>query len=84
MALSLARMPHGGIRARHFVAFQDSCYPAHITALVERDLLRIFFEAGFLVPIFSYTNEGSIPKIHHWRWQEVSRGLLRGRALSDN
>jgi 2-polyprenyl-3-methyl-5-hydroxy-6-metoxy-1,4-benzoquinol methylase len=67
----------------HFVAFQDSCYPAHITALVEKDLVRILKEAGFEPPVFSYTNEGGIPKMPHRKWQDLS-GLLKGRWFSDN
>lgn len=68
----------------HFVAFLDSCYPAHITALLECDLRRIFAEAGFESPVFSYTNEGGIPKMPGLKWQRVSLGLLRGRLFSDN
>lgn len=67
----------------HFVAFQDSSYPAHITALVERDLVRIMNEAGFESPTFSYTNDGSIPKMPHRKWQSLSR-RLKGRWFSDN
>lgn len=68
----------------HFVAFLDSCYPAHITALLECDLRRIFAEAGFESPVFSFTNEGGIPKMPGLKWQRVSLGLLRGRLFSDN
>lgn len=68
----------------HFVAFLDSCYPAHITALLECDLRRIFAETGFESPVFSYTNEGGIPKMPGLKWQKVSLGLLRGRLFSDN
>jgi 2-polyprenyl-3-methyl-5-hydroxy-6-metoxy-1,4-benzoquinol methylase len=42
----------------HFVAFTDSSYPAHITALTIIDLDRISLEAGFEKPGFFYTNHG--------------------------
>jgi 2-polyprenyl-3-methyl-5-hydroxy-6-metoxy-1,4-benzoquinol methylase len=69
---------------RHFVLFQDSCYPAHITALLAKDLERIFREAGFDEITFSYVPYGGIPKFPHVTWQQVSAGLLRGRWFSDN
>jgi 2-polyprenyl-3-methyl-5-hydroxy-6-metoxy-1,4-benzoquinol methylase len=68
----------------HHVAFQDSCYPAHITALLRADLRRIFAEAGFEEVRFSFTNHGSIPKFPHLTFQQVSSGLLHGRWFSDN
>lgn len=68
----------------HFVAFQDSCYPAHITALLRTDLRRIFTEAGFHNIQFSFTDHGGIPKLPSVTWQQVSRGLLCGRLFSDN
>jgi 2-polyprenyl-3-methyl-5-hydroxy-6-metoxy-1,4-benzoquinol methylase len=40
----------------HFVAFLDSCYPAHITALVREDLQRILAEAGFADITFRFTD----------------------------
>ncbi|MHB1078864.1 MAG: class I SAM-dependent methyltransferase [Prosthecobacter sp.] len=68
----------------HFVAFQDSCYPAHITALLRADLKRIFVEAGFEDIRFSFTGYGGIPKRPQLTWQQVSLGVLRGRLFSDN
>jgi 2-polyprenyl-3-methyl-5-hydroxy-6-metoxy-1,4-benzoquinol methylase len=68
----------------HFVAFSDRCYPAHITALVRRDLSRILDEAGFTAPDFAFTDEGAIPRLARLRWQSVSRGRLRGLRYSDN
>lgn len=68
----------------HFVHFQDSCYPAHLTALLKKDLSRIATEAGFVNLEFSYVPNGGIPKLPHITWSQVSFGLLRGRWFSDN
>lgn len=68
----------------HFVAFSDSCYPAHITALLRKDLERILTEAGFSVPKFVYTNSGGIPKLPQLHWQTISAGLFKGLRYSDN
>jgi len=68
----------------HHVAFLDESYPAHLTALVRKDLERLCLEAGFEPPMFSYTDHGAVPKLTSVTWQSVSRGLLRGRLFSDN
>ncbi len=68
----------------HFVAFQDSCYPAHITALLRKDLARILSEAGFSRVSFHFTDSGGLPKLPAVTWQQVSFGLLKGRRFSDN
>jgi 2-polyprenyl-3-methyl-5-hydroxy-6-metoxy-1,4-benzoquinol methylase len=68
----------------HHVAFLDESYPAHLTALVRRDLERLCMEAGFAPPAFSYTDSGAVPKWTSVTWQQLSRGLLRGRWFSDN
>jgi 2-polyprenyl-3-methyl-5-hydroxy-6-metoxy-1,4-benzoquinol methylase len=68
----------------HFVAFDDRCYPAHITALLRKDLLRILTEAGFADVRFHFTNSGDVPKLCPVTWQQVSFGLLKGRRFSDN
>lgn len=68
----------------HFVAFSDSCYPAHITALLRKDIERILTEAGFSVPKFVFSNVGGIPKFPTLQWQTVSAGLLKGVRYSDN
>lgn len=67
----------------HFVAFGDTCYPAHITALLRKDLNRVFLEAGFCAPQFGFTREGSIPGIPLLKWQSLSLGLLRGLRFCD-
>ncbi|WP_395739487.1 methyltransferase domain-containing protein [Prosthecobacter sp.] len=68
----------------HFVAFQNSCYPAHITALLRKDLQRIFAEAGFHDICFGFSDHGGIPKLPWVTWQQATWGLLRGRLFSDN
>lgn len=68
----------------HFVAFSASCYPAHITALVREDLKRIFQEAGFACPAFSFTDEGGLPGRPSVTWQRISGGVLKGLRFSDN
>jgi 2-polyprenyl-3-methyl-5-hydroxy-6-metoxy-1,4-benzoquinol methylase len=68
----------------HFISFVDSCYPAHITALLRKDLIRISHECGFENPVFSYSNHGLVPKLNSVTWQRLSLGLLAGRLYSDN
>ncbi|BAB76930.1 class I SAM-dependent methyltransferase [Anabaena sp. FACHB-709] len=68
----------------HFVAFGDSCYPAHITALLRKDIERILNEAGFCNLEFKYTDFGRIPKLTHLNYQKFSFGILRGVRYSDN
>ena len=68
----------------HYVAFLDSCYPAHITALLRKDLVRILTEAGFSDVRFHFTNHGGLPRLPAVSWQQVSLGLLRGCRFSDN
>lgn len=68
----------------HFTSFLGASYPAHITALLRLDLVRLCAETGFGPPTFAYTNLGGIPKLPRVSWQTVSAGLLRGRLFSDN
>jgi len=68
----------------HFTMFLGSCYPAHITALLRTDLLRLCQEVNLAPPQFRFTNSGAIPKITKLTWQGVSLGMLRGRLFSDN
>jgi 2-polyprenyl-3-methyl-5-hydroxy-6-metoxy-1,4-benzoquinol methylase len=68
----------------HFVAFDDTCYPAHITALLRKDLVRILGETGFSDVRFQFTNVGGVPKLPVVSWQQVSFGLLKGCRFSDN
>ncbi|MEA5448114.1 methyltransferase domain-containing protein [Leptolyngbya sp. CCNP1308] len=68
----------------HFVDFGDSSYPAHITALVRKDITHILSEAGFCLPKFAFTNVGKIPKLTRHHWQSLSLGYLGGLRFSDN
>ena len=65
-----------------FGAFQDVHYPAHITALLEIDLIRIASACGLQNLSISYTNSGRIvfTPLHYPR--AVSRRWPR--AMSDN
>lgn len=66
-----------------FNAFQEApgLYPAHVTALLEIDLIRIFTECGLTNINIDFTNQGRIPFMS-WHWPE-SLGF-QGRAFSDN
>ena len=68
----------------HFVAFGDSSYPAHITALTRLDLQRALAEAGFRQIAFGFTDVGGIPGLPSRRWQSLLGGGARGLRFSDN
>ncbi|MBV8765447.1 MAG: class I SAM-dependent methyltransferase [Hyphomicrobiales bacterium] len=67
----------------HFAQFRAPDYPAHITALLRLDLVRICAETGFSEPRFLYTDDGWMP-ITRTTWQKFSFDLLKGRLFSDN
>jgi 2-polyprenyl-3-methyl-5-hydroxy-6-metoxy-1,4-benzoquinol methylase len=64
-----------------FVMFQDGDYPAHITPILEMDLMRMARESGVRDITVHYSGRGRMPGTPwHWpRWLG-----LRGRAFSDN
>jgi 2-polyprenyl-3-methyl-5-hydroxy-6-metoxy-1,4-benzoquinol methylase len=65
-----------------FNAFQEPCYPAHLTALLEIDLRRMAAECGLTEAAVLYTGHGRIPATP-WHYAGfLSRWLPR--ALSDN
>lgn len=68
----------------HFVAFTESSYPAHITALNEMDLRRVLEENKFQLISVEFSDQGMVPKISSSTWQHLSLGLLKGRRYSDN
>ncbi len=68
----------------HFVLFGDESYPAHITALLRKDITRVLAEAGFERTEFSFTNLGGVPGRPTFRWQALSPALFRGLRFSDN
>lgn len=67
-----------------FAAFNDYCYPAHITPLLRTDVRRLLREANFEEPSFFFSNVGSLPKLGRVTWQAMSFGVLRGLRYSDN
>jgi SAM-dependent methyltransferase len=66
-----------------FNAFQDrpGLYPAHITALLEIDLIRVATECGLTQTEVTYSGSGRIPGLS-LRWPQIP--LFRGRLFSDN
>jgi 2-polyprenyl-3-methyl-5-hydroxy-6-metoxy-1,4-benzoquinol methylase len=65
-----------------FTHFQDSSYPAHLTALLEVDLRRMAAECGLSEVAVDYTRQGRIPGTP-WHYPRVlSRWFPR--SLSDN
>lgn len=67
---------------RRFSAFQDAHYPAHRTALLETDLLRIAGESGLTDVTLVYSESGRVP-LTPWHYPGMMARLLP-RALSDN
>lgn len=65
-----------------FNAFQDVQYPAHITALLEVDLMRIAREAGLRELLVSHSGSGRIA-FTPWHYPR-SVSARFPRALSDN
>jgi 2-polyprenyl-3-methyl-5-hydroxy-6-metoxy-1,4-benzoquinol methylase len=67
---------------RRFSAFQDSHYPAHRTALLESDLLRIASAAGLTDLGVAYSQRGRLPLagVHY----PIAFARLCPGALSDN
>ena len=69
------------VKNRHN-AFTDSCYPAHLTALLEVDLRRIAAECRLAEAAVVYTGSGRVPGTARHYPPGLSRRLPR--ALSDN
>jgi 2-polyprenyl-3-methyl-5-hydroxy-6-metoxy-1,4-benzoquinol methylase len=68
----------------HFVFFGDESYPAHITALLRKDVTRVLLEAGFEQPEILYTDTGGIPGRPVVQWQSLAPALFKGLRFSDN
>ncbi|WP_080236615.1 class I SAM-dependent methyltransferase [Spirosoma rigui] len=70
--------------------FQDSCYPAHITPILEVDLLRILRENGLITVGLYYSNEETIPKLNYtlnWKGKLYSKNfgvLFRKPVFTDS
>ncbi|HKX30939.1 MAG TPA: class I SAM-dependent methyltransferase [Blastocatellia bacterium] len=75
------------ILKNEFVFFQErpGMYPAHLSALLEIDLIRLARENALAEVEIAYTGSGRIPATaRHWpRWLTAAEGW-RGRAFSDN
>ena len=71
----------GLLLKNEFPAFQEGpgLYPAHLTALLDIDLIRMARECELQEPRIAYSDQGRIPGTsRHWpSW-------CRGRAFSDN
>jgi 2-polyprenyl-3-methyl-5-hydroxy-6-metoxy-1,4-benzoquinol methylase len=65
-----------------FAAFQDVHYPAHLTALLEVDLLRMASEIELVDVAIEYSRHGRIPKTP-WHYPGLLNRLWP-RGLSDN
>jgi 2-polyprenyl-3-methyl-5-hydroxy-6-metoxy-1,4-benzoquinol methylase len=76
--LSLATL----VVKQRFSAFQDAQYPAHKTALLENDLLRIAGESGLRQVTLVYSESGRVPLTPFHYPRALAR--LFPRALSDN
>lgn len=66
----------------HFAAFRDNNYPAHQTALLDTDLLRIARENHLADAVIEFTRSGRMPftAVHYPRVLSA----MFPRALSDN
>ena len=72
------------IKRGHFVAFTDRSYPAHITALNRKDLMRSAQEAGFKFKAWETSGVGCFPGVTSVTWQGLSFGALKGFRYCDN
>lgn len=70
-----------------FVHFQErrGSYPAHLSALLEIDLLRIARENGLLAAKTYFSGRGRIPRTNTY-WPQLLSAFSgwRGRLFSDN
>jgi 2-polyprenyl-3-methyl-5-hydroxy-6-metoxy-1,4-benzoquinol methylase len=65
-----------------FAYFQDVHYPAHLTALLEVDLMRMARESGLAQPLIEYSGSGRIP-FTPWHYPPFLNAVF-ARACSDN
>ena len=75
------------VTRNEFVHFQErpGLYPAHLTALLECDLLRLAREAGWVDAVIVFSGEGRMPGTSRsWPLWLGSQSGWRGRAFSDN
>jgi hypothetical protein len=77
----------GLLTKNEFIHFQErpGLYPAHISALLEIDLLRMCRENGLETTAVRYSGRGRIPFTRRdWPSPLRAREGARGRAFSDN
>lgn len=67
---------------QRYSAFQDNCYPAHITPLLEVDLCRIAAECGLQDVFVSYSRRGRVV-MTPWHYPRFISCALP-RVFSDN
>jgi 2-polyprenyl-3-methyl-5-hydroxy-6-metoxy-1,4-benzoquinol methylase len=67
---------------RRFSAFQDVHYPAHRTALLASDLVRLASASGLESVALAYSSHGRLPLLPRHYPQALARAFPR--ALSDN
>jgi 2-polyprenyl-3-methyl-5-hydroxy-6-metoxy-1,4-benzoquinol methylase len=79
--LSLLSLLTLAVKGR-FSAFQDVHYPAHVTALLSVDLMRMAAEGGLLDARIAYSHRGRIA-LTPWHYPAPLTRLFP-RALSDN
>lgn len=77
-ALSLLTL---AVKRRH-AAFQDVHYPAHLSALLEVDLVRMAGESGFVDPRITYTHFGRLVLTSGHYPESLARRFPR--LMSDN
>jgi 2-polyprenyl-3-methyl-5-hydroxy-6-metoxy-1,4-benzoquinol methylase len=70
------------VTKQRFNAFQDTHYPAHLTALLEVDLRRIATECGLLSVSVMYSKHGRVA-FTPWHYPGFLSNIFP-RALSDN
>jgi 2-polyprenyl-3-methyl-5-hydroxy-6-metoxy-1,4-benzoquinol methylase len=68
----------------HFVMFGDTSYPAHITALLRKDIERLLVEAHFEAPQFAFSDVGGVVGWPTLKWQSLCPRWLKGVRYSDN
>jgi 2-polyprenyl-3-methyl-5-hydroxy-6-metoxy-1,4-benzoquinol methylase len=70
------------VTKNQFNAFQDASYPAHLTALVEQDLIRIARECGLDEIAIAYSGHSRLP-LTPWPYPRIF-AVMSPRAFSDN
>jgi SAM-dependent methyltransferase len=67
----------------YYPAFGAGNYPAHISPILQIDMVRMLQEVGFCNVEISYTDSGDVPGTRGLKWQAVLPGC-QGMHFSDN